>query len=119
MGEPEFLERAEQFTAAAVRQHFLQGLAAIEDSDTVESIPDLSRAVVSYKDLLAMQLPVRSQHLPWLPEAANVMVYGPRGVGKTMFQLGLAAALTTGQDFFGWTVAQPVGVLYIDGSGPT
>ena len=62
-----------------------------------------------------MQLPERHQHVVWLWEGANVMVYGPRGVGKTFLQLALAVSLTTGQDFLGWKVSQPVSVLYVDG----
>ena len=43
------------------------------------------------------------------------MVYGPRGVGKTFFQLALAVALTTGKDLWKWSCPAPVGVLYVDG----
>ena len=61
-----------------------------------------------------MQIPERPRYLPWLPAAGNVMVFGPRGVGK-FFQLALAAALTTGKDLWNWKTRQPVGVLYVDG----
>lgn len=43
------------------------------------------------------------------------MVFGPRGVGKTMLQLALAVALTTGKDLWKWNCPAPVGVLYVDG----
>jgi putative DNA primase/helicase len=65
--------------------------------------------------MLELQLPERQCHLPWLPEAANIMVFGPRGVGKTFFQLALTSSLTTGSDLLRWQVYEPVGVLYIDG----
>lgn len=55
-----------------------------------ESVPDLSKAVISYRDFLSLKIHERPRHLPWLPEGGNVMVYGPRGVGKTFFQLALA-----------------------------
>lgn len=57
---------------------------------------DLSTALVNYTDLLSLEIPKRPRYLPWLPEGGNVMAYGPRGVGKTFFGLGLAVALTTG-----------------------
>lgn len=76
---------------------------------------DLSAALVSYTDLLSLQLSERPRYLPWLPEGGNVMVYGPRGVGKTFFQLALAVALTTGRNLWGWQCSGPVGVLYVDG----
>lgn len=76
---------------------------------------DLSTALVNYTDLLSLEIPERPHYLPWLPEGGNVMAYGPRGVGKTFFGLGLAVALTTGGDFLKWKVPSPVGVLYVDG----
>lgn len=80
-----------------------------------QRLPDLSAALVSYADLLALKIPERPRHLPWLPEGGNVMVYGPRGVGKTFLQLALAVALTTGRGLLKWDVPAPVGVLYVDG----
>ena len=76
---------------------------------------DLSIALVNYTDLLSLEIPKRPRYLPWLPEGGNVMAYGPRGVGKTFFGLGLAVALTTGRDLLKWKVPSPVGVLYVDG----
>ena len=76
---------------------------------------DLSTALVSYTDLLSLQIPERPCYLPWLPEGGNVMVYGPRGVGKTFFNLALAVSLATGKDLWKWNCPAPVGVLYIDG----
>jgi putative DNA primase/helicase len=75
----------------------------------------LSDALLDYAAMLKLAIPERSLYLPWLPEGGNVMVYGPRGVGKTFLQLGLTAALTTGTRFLRWPVAGPVGVLYVDG----
>ena len=90
---------------------------ALDAAELVTEKPplDLSKALVGFGDLLAMDLPERTRYLPWLPEAGNVMVYGPRGVGKTFFQLALTAALASGTKLWDWTPAQPVGVLYVDG----
>lgn len=72
-------------------------------------------ALLDFAALQSLSLPQRSRHLPWLPEGGNVMVYGPRGVGKTFLQLGLTAALTTGTSFLKWPLTRPAGVLYVDG----
>ena len=53
--------------------------------------------------------------MDWLHERSLVMVYGPRGVGKTMGLLGLSISLTTGRPFLKWAIHQAVGVLYVDG----
>ncbi len=76
---------------------------------------DLSVALVDYTTLLSLKIPERPCYLPWLPEGGNTMVYGPRGVGKTFFQLALAVALTTGRNLWHWQCSAPVGVLYVDG----
>jgi putative DNA primase/helicase len=51
----------------------------------------------------------------WLKEQSLNMVYGPRGIGKSMALLGLSLSLTTGRVFLKWPVTQTVGVLYVDG----
>jgi hypothetical protein len=49
----------------------------------------LEAALVEYNELLGLALPERKFHLPWLPEGGLAMAYGLRGLGKTMFALGL------------------------------
>jgi putative DNA primase/helicase len=78
----------------------------------------LQSALLDFGQLATLALPARQCHVPWLPEGGNIMVYGPRGVGKTFFQLGLAASLVTGASFLKWAIRDPVGVLYIDGEMP-
>lgn len=92
--------------------------ALLKGAEAFDGVPlhsGLSAAVVSYSDLLALKLQERPSYLPWLMEGGNVMVFGPRGVGKTFFQLGLTGALTSGGTLWSWQVKQPVGVLYVDG----
>lgn len=98
----------------AVQEHFLNGLGPILGEEKKTSL-DLSKALVSYPDLLKLKLPERPAYLPWLLEGGNVMVFGPRGVGKTFFQLSLTSALASGGTLWSWPVKQPVGVLYVDG----
>jgi hypothetical protein len=45
----------------------------------------------------------------------NGMIYGPRGLGKTWFLLGMASAIAAGGRFLHWTAPKPRNVLYIDG----
>lgn len=80
--------------------------------------PPLASAIVSYAGLQELTMPKREVYLDWLSERALVMLYGPRGVGKTMALLGLAVSLTTGQPFLKWPVYRPTGVLYVEGEMP-
>lgn len=43
----------------------------------------------------------------------------PRGEGKTLFAMGMAAAAAAGADFAGWESTGPRKVLYLDGELPT
>lgn len=101
-------------STTVVQEHFMKGLGPILGEEGTSAL-NLSQALVSYTDLLTMELPERPRYLPWLPAAGNVMVFGPRGVGKTFFQLALTASLASGTDLWSWKIEQPVGVLYIDG----
>ena len=98
----------------ATQEHFLDEVGGLLSGSSPCQV-DLSQALVSYPDLLALEIPERPRYLPWLPEGGNVVVYGPRGVGKTFLQLALAVALTTGKDLWKWKCSAPVGVLYVDG----
>ena len=55
---------------------------------------------------------------PWLSENSINMIYGPRGVGKTMFAFGVLCAAVTGEPFGNWQVKTPVPSLYLDGEMP-
>jgi hypothetical protein len=98
----------------ATQEYFLDGIEPLL-GDAAQSPPNLSKALVSYADLLALDIPERTRYLPWLLERSNLMVYGPRGIGKTFFQLALAVSLTTGKPLWKWACPKPVGVLYVDG----
>ncbi len=68
--------------------------------------------VLSMADFQQLELPKRRTLLPWLVEGALVMIYGPRGVGKTFFSLSLAVALARAGNFIKWQVQEPVGVCW-------
>jgi replicative DNA helicase len=71
-------------------------------------------------EFLKLELPERQKIVdPWLPEKGLVMVYSPRGVGKTLFGITSAYAIAIGADFLGFkTLGKPRKVLYIDGEMP-
>lgn len=117
MESGQFEVQAEKFRRAL--EHEQSARVALEEQERTEKElhgpPDLSRALIPYRELVTLDIPERKQHVAWLCEGGNVMVFGPRGVGKTMLQLSLAVSLATGTPFLKWAVREPVGVLYVDG----
>lgn len=77
--------------------------------------PTLRDALLDYRAMLALKIPERQFLFPFLPVGGNAMAFGPRGVGKTFFNITLAASLCTGTPFFRWSAPPPTGVLYVDG----
>lgn len=66
--------------------------------------------------LLAADLPEREVILdPILARKSLVLLYGPRGLGKTFVALGIAWAAASGGSFLKWRASQPRRVLYLDG----
>jgi hypothetical protein len=55
---------------------------------------------------------------PWLKKQDLVMVHAWRGVGKTWFNLMMAACIASGRDFFEWDINRKRSVLYMDGEMP-
>lgn len=69
--------------------------------------------------LLGTVFPPRELLLaPWLPEKGLAMLYGPRGIGKTLLSLGIAYSVATGGAFLSWQAPRPRRVLVIDGEMP-
>jgi putative DNA primase/helicase len=99
-------------------ERLVEVASALPDQETVEHAMSFAPALVSLEELLTLNIPERKRYMEWLPERGLVMGYGPRGAGKTMFMLGLAIGLTTGQVFLKWPIAQTTAVLYVDGEMP-
>jgi len=55
---------------------------------------------------------------PWLPEAGLVMIHASTGIGKTLFALSAAWAISTGKPFLRFTSQEAQSVLYLDGEMP-
>ena len=70
-------------------------------------------------EFLRLDLPPRQRIIaPWLSDKGLVMVYSPRGVGKTLFGLTCAYAIAIGAGFLGFSIETPRKVLYLDGEMP-
>jgi len=97
--------------------YILEGLETVQQQLTAieQPQPTLKDALLDYPAMLALQLPERPFLLPFLPVGGNALAFGPRGVGKTFFNITLAASLCTGTPFFRWPAPPPTGVLYVDG----
>lgn len=74
---------------------------------------------VTAASFLAMDLPIREKLLsPVIPAAGLVMLYAPRGMGKTFAAMSIAYAVATGGTALRWFAPQPRRVLYVDGEMP-
>jgi hypothetical protein len=74
-------------------------------------VPTISAAA-----LMDRELPRCSEILsPLLASNASALVYGPGGVGKSFFALGLAWAAASGGSFLGWHAPKPRRVHFVDG----
>jgi len=95
----------------------VEGLDAVREQliPNKHSTPTLKDALLDYPAMLSLNLPERKTLFPFLPEGGIAMAYGPRGVGKTFFNITMAASLCTGTAFFRWEAPPPTGVLVVDG----
>ena len=83
------------------------------NEDTTRTISD---AILEADEFCRIELAERKVFLaPWLKERSIALVSGPRGVGKTMFGIGLAEAIVRGEQFGPWKAGEPVPCLYLDG----
>lgn len=74
---------------------------------------------LNLRELLALDIPPRDHILaPWLPSQGLVMIYAPRGIGKTMVALEIAVAVAAGGSFLIWQAHKARSVLYLDGEMP-
>jgi AAA domain len=79
----------------------------------------LSELLVSASQLSEMEVPAREMVIdPFLPTSSINLLFAQRGVGKTWVGMTLATAVALGEDFLGFEVRKPRGVLYIDGEMP-
>jgi KaiC/GvpD/RAD55 family RecA-like ATPase len=102
----------EEIAAETVRR--IEEIVSRRLGTVVEGIP------LSAAEFLELKLPPRQRIIePWLPEKGLVLIYSPRGTGKTLFATTSAYAIAVGADFLGFkTLGVPRKVLYVDGEMP-
>jgi 5S rRNA maturation endonuclease (ribonuclease M5) len=77
----------------------------------------------SYEDVLLdlpdfkqIEIVERKAYLyPWLKQESISMVFGNRGVGKSLFAVSALDAITRGADFGPWRCEMSIAALYVDG----
>jgi len=70
-------------------------------------------------DFLSMALPERDYLLhPVIPTQGIVIMFAPRGIGKTFAALSAALAVAGGLSVFSWRAPKANRVLYVDGEMP-
>jgi len=75
-----------------------------------------SSALLDADKLLTLPIPPREMILaPWLYLQQIVLIYGWRGVGKTMFTISCFDAITRGEGIGPWRNESSLSCLYIDG----
>lgn len=80
-----------------------------------------SLKAVNIADFLSMIIPPREMIMaPIIPEQGLVMIYAPRGVGKTYVALTIAYVIAKGGNMFDakWSCNKPHKVLFVDGEMP-
>lgn len=78
-----------------------------------------SLVVLTMSDFLSMELPERDYLLhPVIPSQGIVIMFAPRGIGKTFAALSVALAVAGGISVYNWRASRPNKVLYVDGEMP-
>jgi putative DNA primase/helicase len=90
----------------------------LENKEDAKSFDDIEKCILDFSTLMLSKLPERPKLFSWLPRGGLIMVYGPRGIGKTFFSIFLACSLCDGSPFIKWPAPPPTGVLYVDGEMP-
>jgi putative DNA primase/helicase len=92
----------------------------VEAIDKAEPVVSGERLIaVTIEDLMERVFPPREMLLePAIPTQGLVMLYGPRGQGKTLAAMGIAYAVASGGEFLNFKAPKPRKVLYVDGEMP-
>jgi putative DNA primase/helicase len=98
---------------------FLCAGRKITEIPSIVSVHQAPLQAIGLKDFLEIEVPRREMLLsPILPERSLVMLYAPRGLGKSWVALSIGLAVAAGQSLLRWNAPQPKKVLYVDGEMP-
>ena len=82
-----------------------------------DTLPAL--VIHTMSDFLSMTLPERDYLLhPVIPSQGIVIIFAPRGIGKTFAALSAALAVAGGLYVYNWRASRANRVLYVDGEMP-
>jgi putative DNA primase/helicase len=74
---------------------------------------------LNLQEFLTVEIPEREYLLrPPVPSQGIVMIYGPRGIAKTLFTAACGLAIAGGGWALCWSAPKPARVLYVDGEMP-
>lgn len=80
------------------------------------SLMEINKTIFNIPDFLKKKFAPKKTILhPWVKEYQIIMIYGPRGVGKSMFVISLLVSIVSGNCFGPWETINPVNCLYLDG----
>jgi putative DNA primase/helicase len=78
--------------------------------------PPAMPQILTAPELMVADLPQpRTILAPILSNKSLALLYGPRGIGKTLLALGIASAVAAGKGFLKWQAPRPRRVVYVDG----
>lgn len=97
----------------------VQSIMADEFSPRVNGATCSRLKPLDIADFCGLEIKPREMVLgPIIPEKGIVMVYSPRGMGKTRLSAGCALAVSTGTQFLKWNAPKPRKTLLLDGEMP-
>ena len=99
------------------KQHGWEAKQKEESLQSKQSPPKITP--YNLHDIVTAEIPEREYLLrPVVPSQGLVMLYAPRGIGKTYVSLTCALAMAAGAQVFQWEAPTASRVLYVDGEMP-
>ena len=100
-------------------------MGIIDIRNIINSAPNVKKEPkllsLGIKQFLEKEFPLREFILaPIIPTQGLVMIYAPRGIGKTFVSLSIACSVAAGENMFDgkWICEKPRKVLFVDGEMP-
>ena len=102
-----------QFTEEKISEH--EAVIEFPERDT----PERAFIIIDAAEFMATELPEPDMILAPILQSQNIiMIYAPRGLGKTHLALAIALAIASGSKVLRWEALKARGVLFIDGEMP-
>jgi putative DNA primase/helicase len=114
------IARARRHVATSPPPARLESVRTIDAPGTPENHFTAFHSLACLTPSQLQALPLRERQIildPWILAKSLGMLVGPRGLGKTLFGLAIAHAVSSGAPF-AWTAPVPSKVLYVDAEMP-